>query len=80
MPMNELQRKCLGFLKQLQIKGICIDLIGTNCDLLATSLMDRMETMIQMLMRYLDQNPTDSKYRTEMSRIYKDLMGDDKNE
>ena len=76
MPMNPLQRQCLEFLKLLREKELSDDLIEQSCYLLMTLPLDIMGRGIDILAEYLNnQNPTESEYRSEMSRVHKELMG-----
>lgn len=75
MPMNELQKKCLEFLKLFRKKSIANELIEQTCYMLMTLPRDKRAEAVDKLSEYLEQNPTDREYRSEMSRLHQEYMG-----
>ncbi len=75
MPMNDLQKLYLELLKLLRAKKMPNELIEQSCYMLMTLPRDKKEEAVDKLSEYLEQNPTDREYRSEMSRVHKELMG-----
>lgn len=75
MPMNELQKKYLEFLKLFRKMSMPNELIEQTCYMLMTLPRDKKAEAVDKLSDYLEQNPTDREYRSEMSRLHQEYMG-----